>query len=165
MVDRTRMKDKMGRPLTQSLFLELGYSEYAVYTLKDEDYIYEGRELPSIKRLFLECEDTTEYEFATKHLLGWKHWERLCANKIIAKYVEEWREEQEIRIASIGTRTMIQLAKEGNQNSAKWLAEKGWVGKKAGRPTKVAKAAQKAFDDELAKEFEGDFKVIEGNFR
>ena len=74
MIDKALLQDSMGRPLTQSLFLELGYTEHSVYTLKEQDYAYKGKNYPSLKRLYLKEEDVTEYEFATKHLLGWQHW-------------------------------------------------------------------------------------------
>jgi len=164
MVDKEELKDTMGRPLTQSLFLELGYSDFSVFTLKDDDYEYNGKVYPSLKKLFLESMDITEYEFATKNLLGWKHWQRLCANKAILKHVEEWRDELEIKLASQGVKSIVEGAKFGNQTSAKWLAERGWMGKKVGRPSKVEKAAQKAFDDALESEFEETFRVIEGRF-
>lgn len=39
MIDKKNFLDNRGRPLTQSLFLEVGYNtEYAYYTLKDFDY-------------------------------------------------------------------------------------------------------------------------------
>ena len=57
-IDKATLRDTKGRPLTQSLFLELGYNtQYAVYTLKDEDYNYEGKLYPSLKRLYLEMEE------------------------------------------------------------------------------------------------------------
>ena len=38
-VDKTKLKDSMGRPMTQALFLEIGYeTDKAVFTLKDEDH-------------------------------------------------------------------------------------------------------------------------------
>ena len=57
-----------GRPITQSLFLEIGYTEHAVYTLKDDDYEYNGKVYPSLKKAYLELEDTTEYDFANQYL-------------------------------------------------------------------------------------------------
>src|SRR5574337_902614 len=84
-VDKKKMLDGGGKPLTQSLFLEIGYTEQSIYTLKEEDYMYEGKLYPSLKRLYLEMEDLTEYEFANTYLLGWKHWKRLCENKLIRK--------------------------------------------------------------------------------
>ena len=42
-VDKSRLKDSGGSPLTQSLFLEIGYNtDYAIYTLKSDDYTYNG---------------------------------------------------------------------------------------------------------------------------
>lgn len=164
MILREDLKDKMGRPLTQSLFLELGYSDYAVYTLKDEDYEYKGKVYPSLKRLYLETMDVTEYDFATQHLLGWQHWKRICANKNIAKHIDEWREELELKLASCGVKGLVENAKMGNVNSAKYLADRGWLGKKVGRPSKAELESRKEFDEALRNEFEDDFRVVEGKF-
>ena len=64
MIDKSRLVDGQGKPLTQSLFLEIGYTDFSVYTLKDQDYEYNDKVYPSLKRLYLEMEDPTEYEFA-----------------------------------------------------------------------------------------------------
>ncbi|MFM0827351.1 hypothetical protein, partial [Klebsiella oxytoca] len=62
-IDKKLLKDTMGRPLTQGLFLEIGYNtEYAVYTLEDEDKEYKGKTYPALKKLYLACEDPTEYK-------------------------------------------------------------------------------------------------------
>ena len=55
-----------GNFYTQGLFLELSYADLrnAVYTLKDFDYEFKGKTYISIKRLYLEIGDPTEYEFA-----------------------------------------------------------------------------------------------------
>ena len=59
------MKDNVGRYRTQSLFREFyvhtstGLSP--IWTLKDED---PQGELPSLKRIYLDYEDPTEYSFA-----------------------------------------------------------------------------------------------------
>jgi hypothetical protein len=45
------MLDSMGKFRTQSLFLELGYGEDAVYTLKDQDHEHNGTVYPSLKRI------------------------------------------------------------------------------------------------------------------
>ena len=70
-IDRSALKDSKGRYLTQSLFLELGYKEQAVFTLKDDHYTYNNKFYPSLKKLYLEEGDVTEYQFANKYLLGW----------------------------------------------------------------------------------------------
>jgi len=37
-IDKSKMVDSMGRPITQSLFLEVGYSDMAIFTLKENNY-------------------------------------------------------------------------------------------------------------------------------
>lgn len=158
MIDKEQLQDTMGRPLTQSLFLELGYSEYSVYTLKEQDYAYKGKNYPSLKRLYLKEEDVTEYEFATKHLLGWQHWKRLCENKQIRKHIDEWREELELKIRSQAIRDMQGLcaSENGNFSAAKFLADRGWEKRAPGRPSKIDKEKEDRLADRLSDEFTAD---------
>ena len=51
MIDKSKLKATNGVPLTQGLFLEIQYGEFAVFTLKDEDYEYNGKIYPSLKNL------------------------------------------------------------------------------------------------------------------
>lgn len=157
-IDKQELQDTMGRPLTQSLFLELGYSEYSVYTLKEHDYAYKGKNYPSLKRLYLKEEDVTEYEFATKHLLGWQHWKRLCENKQIRKHIDEWREELELKIRSQAIRDMQGLcaSENGNFSAAKFLADRGWEKRAPGRPSKHDKEKEDRLADRLSDEFSAD---------
>lgn len=146
------MLDSMGKMRTQSLFLELGYNDEACFTLKEEDHVYEGKTYPSLKRLYLEAADPTEYKFATEHLLGWKHWQRMCENKAIRKYVDEWREELEVKLRCQAISDAINLAKAGQFQAAKWVADRGWATRGAGRPSKSEidheKKVQARIDDE-----------------
>lgn len=153
---REEMIDSIGRPITQSLFLEIGYSKSAAYTLKEVDHEYEGRTYPSIKRLYLEMEDPTEYEFATTYFLGWKHWERICANVAIFQHVREWREELEHKMKSSATKKMIQLAQADNYQAVKWLADRGWAIKGAGRPSKAVLEQEKKIREDIADEYKED---------
>lgn len=158
MIDQALLLDTMGRPLTQSLFLELGYSEYAVYTLKDSDYTYKGKIYPSLKRLYLKEEDVTEYDFATKHLLGWQHWKRLCENKQVRKHIDEWREELELKIRCQAVRDMQNLcaSENGNYSAAKFLADRGWEKRGAGRPSKSEKDRHLRIEEKLDQEYGAD---------
>ena len=153
---RAEMIDTLGRPITQSLFLEIGYSKSAAYTLKEVDHEYEGRTYPSIKRLYLEMEDPTEYEFATKYFLNWKHWERICANVAIFQHVREWREELDFKLKASATKKMSELAKADKYQAVKWLADKGWAVKGAGRPSKEQLKRDKDIADQVADEYGGD---------
>lgn len=155
-MDKTRLLDSSGRPLTQSLFLELGYSDYAVYSLKDVDHELNGKKYPSIKRIYLEMEDTTEYEFANMHLLGWKHWQRLCENKQIAIHINEWREELELKLRARAVKQMVELADGGSYQAAKWLADRGWDVRAAGRPSNAEKEKHKAIANRVNEEYGAD---------
>lgn len=150
MNNRDTQLDELGRPITQSLFLEMGYTSNAVYTLKDIDYVYKGKEYPSAKRLYLEMEDPTEYEFAVTYFLGWDHWQRICANKVVGEHINKWRDELEVKLRSRAVKMNIASAKAGNYQAAKWLADRGWLTRAAGRPSKaeVAKNTKIAMDIE-----------------
>lgn len=161
-IDKTRLRDSRGHPLTQSLFLEIDYSEAAVYTLKEDDHKLNGKEYPSLKRLYLECEDPTEYDFAKKYLLGWNHWKRLQENKTIRKHIEEWREELEYKIRSQAVRDIINMSanESGGFQAAKWLADRGWDKRAAGRPTKKDKELEDNFNSRIEEDFKSDFERL-----
>lgn len=162
MIDKSKLVDSMGRPITQSLFLEIGYSEYAVYTLKEYDHEYKGKVYPSLKALYLKEEDPTEYVFASKYLLGWQHWKRLCENKQIAKHIEEWREELELKIRSRAVQDMMNLcaSENGNFSAAKFLADRGWEKRGAGRPSKAEKERHTRIEEKITEEFDADVKRL-----
>lgn len=154
--ERGQMQDDAGRPLTQSLFLEIGYSDLAIFTLKDVDYTYNGKIYPSLKRIYIEMEDPTEYVFASTYLLGWKHWLRLCENKQIRKHIDEWRDELEYKLRSKAVNFMLTSAKEGNYQAAKWFADRGWTNKGAGRPTKADVEHERKVQAAIANEYSDD---------
>jgi len=162
-MERTKLLDTNGRPLTQSLFLEINYDDYAIYTLKDYDYEYKGTMYPSLKRLYLEMEDPKEYLFANKYLLGWQHWKRLGENKILRKHIDEWREELELLLASRGVKEMINMCQgeSGGFQAAKYLIEKGWDKRAVGRPSKAEIQRQAAISQRVDDEFSADIKRLE----
>ncbi len=155
---REMMLDSSNRPITQSMFLELGYHEAAIYTLKENHYLYKGELFPSLKKLYLEEQDPTEYNFATTYLLGWKHWNRLQNNKAIRPYIDEWREELEMKMKYLAHREMMMLVEQegGNYSAAKWLADQGWNKRAAGRPSKAEKERSLRVDEKVTEDFEAD---------
>lgn len=153
---RDQLLDSEGRPLTQSLFLELGYSPFAIYTLKEVDYEYKGKQYLSLKKAYLEIEDPTEYEFAAEFFLNWKHWMRVCENKQIRPHVEEWREELDMRFRSKAVRLIMQQAIKGKTDAAKWIAGKGWAVREAGRPTKEEKIGHLKLVENIANDYSSD---------
>src|SRR3546814_5329961 len=102
----------------------------------------------------------TEYEFANKHLANWNHWKRLLANVIIRRYIDEWREELELKMKAKAVREMQALvnSENGNFQAAKYLADKGWDKRAAGRPSKAEVEKRIAIDKHISDEFAGDRK-------
>ena len=126
--------------------------------------MYEGHLYPSLKMLYLQEEDPTEYTFATKYLLGWKHWQRLCENKLLRKHIDEWREELEIKMRSRAVKEMVRSAAKGGVVASKWLADRGWVQRGAGRPSKAEVASEKAFMARVDEEYSSDvIRLHKGN--
>lgn len=162
-MDKSKLKASNGVPFTQGLFLEIGYPDSAVYTTKDEDHEYKGTVYPSIKRLYLEMEDLGEYEFATTYFLGWEHWQRICNNKVMKVYVEQWRYELELKIRSRALKKIMRKAdSEQGIAAAKWLAEKGWDKQGAGRPSKEAIERETKIQSDLQSQYKDDVSRIYG---
>lgn len=142
-MDKSVFKDTTGNYITQGLFIDFRYDpKYAKYCLAPEDKEYDGVVYPSLKRLYLEMEDLTEYEFAYKYLCDWEHWERICENKILRAHVEKWREELEVKLRARAIKAIAQKAATGDFNSAKWIADRGWEVKR-GRPSKQEVEAER----------------------
>ena len=159
---QNKFKTEQGKWLTQSLFLEIGYrTEFAIFTLEDNEKTFKGKKYPSIKKYYLELEDPTEYEFASKYLGGWQHWKRICSNSLILEHITEWREELTLKLRGRGIQSMIDEATMGGRGqatAARWLAEKGFLDspvvkrKKVGRPAKEEDLTQEARDMAMLKE-------------
>lgn len=160
MIDKSKLVDSTGKPLSQGLFLEIAYSPHAVYTLKEYDHTWEGKLYPSLKLRYLEMADVTEYDFAQEWLLGWKQWQRLCENKTIGPHIQEWREELEYKIRSRAAKKMIEQADGGNFQATKWLMDKGWVLRQAGRPSRLEKEQHLASESRILSEYEGDVERL-----
>jgi hypothetical protein len=124
-----------------------------VYTLKDQDHLG----YPSLYRLYMETNDPTEWKFSQAHLDGWEHWEMLCGCSWFAPYVERWRKELQLRIASAALARIMAESKTNSKESFtanRYLLERGWMPKdssKGGRPTKdsIRRAAHQIASDSL----------------
>lgn len=153
---RELLIDSIGRLLTQSLFLEIGYSSSAIYTLKDVDHDYNGVMYPSMKRLYLEVADPTEYKFATAYLASWDQWQRITSNKIMKPFIDKWRFELEVKLRSDGVlavRRHSQSKHPSAWQASKWLADRGWDTKGAGRPSKEDTERDKRIVEDIHRDF------------
>ena len=149
----------MGRPRTQSLFVEMKHDKYpAPFTLKPYDH--KGR--MSMYRKYMEIGDPTEYTQAIGLLGSWKHWQLLTRTDWFKPYITEWRDELKTKFESDRYREMQEVADtqkgtpQGVQ-ATKWLAERysKVEAPKRGRPSKVEKKAaikEAVKEDELLNE-------------
>lgn len=158
---KDQLVDDRGMALSQGLFLEIGYdTKFAIYTLKDDDFKYKGKTYPSLKRLYLEMEDVHEYNFSNKYLLNWKQWKKLLGNQQVKKHVDEWREELEVKIRSQAFHDIFHQS-ESSFQAAKWISDKGYEKRSAGRPTKKEKERQLNIDKRINDEFADDYKRLQ----
>lgn len=155
---KDQMKDSRGYPLTQSLFLEINYSDYAIWTFNDEPKEYNGKIYPSLRQYYMDIADPTEYQFAKQCTLGWDHWKRLSSSDLVRKEVMQWREELEVALRSEGVMAIIDATAQegGNFQAAKWLTEKGWEKNKVGRPSKAEADKEKRIADRINNDFKAD---------
>lgn len=165
-VDKTLFKDAKGRYITQGLFFEFAQNpEYSVYTLDGEDKDNKGtravRPLISLKKRYLQMEDPFEYEFATTWLYDWDHWQRICANKVLRRHIDKWREELEIKIRAGGFQQILEKAVEGDIQAIKYVSDRGWD-KRVGRPSKEAQIKEQRVQERIEDEFEADIVRLEG---
>lgn len=141
-------RNSSGTRYLKGLFFEVSLDkETVLYTLKESDH--EG--FPSLQRLYLECNDPTEYLVATTYFDGVEHWEMICQCNWFQPFLKRMRRELELKIKSEQIRLLMADAQANTKTStasAKYILDKGYQSivpdkRKAGRPTKdeIAKAA------------------------
>lgn len=150
-MDTAKFKNPSGAFYLKQIFFETATDSdrpHVLYTLKDEDHTFKGVTYPSLRRLYLEEGDETEYLVATKYFGGWPHWRRLLSCTWFVDYLSEYREELSIRQAFENVRALREKAKTGDYQSNKFLLEGSWKGReKVGRPSKakIKEEANKLF--------------------
>jgi hypothetical protein len=155
-----RFKNSLGVLRLKKLFWEHCAPDekaLAVYVLADED----RHGLPSLKQLYLQGQDLTEYDFALAHLDSWEHWERLCNCSWFQDTLAQWRKELALKFKAQAIKRVQAEAEGTGKNSFqanKWLIDHGHVGEavkgmgKKGRPTKdevIEYIAKEDLEDDL----------------
>ena len=159
-------KDTIGRFLTHAMFFETriknsGYEP--TFTFKEQDHEYEGVIYTSMRRLYLEIADPTEYLFATATLGSWDHWKKLCNSAIIREQIDKWREELEVKLRAESIQAIAHVATTAGPKgttAAKWIAAAGWRSGK-GRPSKEDKEMERRVTSKLDSETVTHLKLLE----
>ncbi len=113
----TKFRTSNNAFLLQSLFLEgtflLGHE---IYTLARNDRKKNGVTYPSLRRLYLETEDPTGYQFALKYLDGYEHFLRLKESSFFKPHLKEWEEELSVLLQSRAIAGILQTAREDSRD-------------------------------------------------
>lgn len=156
-------KSGAGKLLTRGLFYETALSKDTVrYTLKNQDHMG----FPSLRRLYLETDDPSEYDFATTHLDGLDHWDQLCQCRWFEPFLKAWRRELDLRQKARALLRIKEEAQSGSKNSFaanKYLLERGWEGdepKRRGRPTKAEVRAAATEEAQATRRLDDDLQRI-----
>ena len=161
-----KFKDTVGRFRTQSLFREMNYGtndQNPLYTLKPVDP--QGK-LPSLKEIYMECSDPTEYEFAMAAFGSWQHWVLLSKVAWMEPYVLQWQEELEVSIRSSAIKVILNetLTGKAKYNAAKFLSDGGWKPKSSkGRPSSAEVTRETKIRSRVEEDIEEDLERVMGN--
>lgn len=102
-----RFRNASNTRYTRGLFKEQAEDKASViYTLSDED-----NEYPSLRKLYLACDDLTEYDFAIKNLDGLEHWDMLLECSWFKPFVHRWRRELKLKYESAALKEIIAEAR------------------------------------------------------
>lgn len=144
---------------TRSLFIETHtQGPEPLMTLKEHDIEVNGKKLLSLRRIYLEIGDPTEYQVAMEVLGSWDHWNRLLESTVVKPYIDAMREELEIVNRSQALQALRKTALyEGAKGTvaAKYIAEQAWKSTR-GRPSKEEKAKQLRIESAIEKEMSED---------
>lgn len=161
-IDAPPYKDSVGNWRTTSLFYEtFPNSKWEKYTpifslgefpipllpsyhfydrfAPDKD-IPERHPVPSLRQIYLQYNDPTEYQFSIDVFKSTYHWKHLQRLKWFKPYLEEWRATLGEKLRGTGIRALVDIATGSDPklalNAAKWLANGEFKEKQLkGRPT------------------------------
>jgi hypothetical protein len=137
-------KDVMNRWMTSGLFHETATKDTTpLYTLEEA------------RKTFVDLGDMTGYKFSQKMLGGYAHWKALEASGVMSNHIEDWREELEVKLRCEGLERIVSESEEGHYQANKFLVDRGWDTRAAGRPSKL----------EVEKKVTRDAKVVEAGKR
>lgn len=164
-----KFKNEKGQYYTQRLFYEMAYhindQSTIIYTLKD----YDNNGYLSLKKLYLEESDITEYRFASKYFDSWYHWTLVANATWFKPYIEEWRKELKLKLKRGMVDGLEEMARnpdsKNRMEAIKILL--GMVapkeGKGRGRPSKEEeKAIRNSIADE-EKTLQEEYRRVVGN--
>lgn len=148
-------KNSHGALLIRELFWEHNFSKgdptRVLYTTRTEDFVatFEDgttKNIRSLYRLYLDANDPTEFEFASKYFNSMDHWKRVALCPIVRDLVPQMRKDLELKLRSQAFKRLLDVAGdeshksyvEANRyiNTVKWTDPEERKSSKKGRPLK-----------------------------
>lgn len=102
--------------------------ESALFTMHPQDMVRmdTGQYIYSLHKMYMECSDPTEYAIATKIFGSFPLWKSFIANVMVAPFIEELREELQLKIKSEAIAAMREtMLTEGSKGTtaARFLSQ------------------------------------------
>lgn len=153
-------RSTMGVWLTRQLFIETADTNrnYCIFTLRPIDHEIDGKVYPSLRRVYLEEGDESEYLFSNKYFGGWFHWQKLLNTPWFPEYIEPIRHELKTKLTSEALARIKSRAEQGDYQANKYLLERERLSQReVGRPSnekikseaRKISAEQKIFNDDI----------------
>lgn len=133
------------------------------YTLKEEDLVVGDKVYKSLKKIYLEMEDVTEFEFAMATIGSYKLWERLTKSQALREHIDQWRKELSLKLKAKALKEIVRAAAGNSFPAMKYLADKSYIENttnKRGRPSKEDIQAELKKEMEASRTFQNDAKRI-----
>ena len=121
-------KRPSGHWITTGLFSQTcGDYDTSVFSLEDPTEI-NHRVQPSLKDLYMECNDLTEYKFAMIVFGSWEYFEKVKASKV-GVWFKKWNQELRMKMKSKAVEALVLASmEEGSKGiqAAKYIANHEW---------------------------------------
>lgn len=156
-------KTESGQYLLRQLFYEYSTQDrpYAIYTLRPDDFIGpDGKKYLSLRRLYVEMNDESEYLFATTYLGGFVHWKKFLESPWFRDYLSEFREELAAKNSAQALIDLKAAARKGSVPANRYLLERGWVKDPVGRPSKEKIKRQAELLSRESSDIQDDYERI-----
>jgi hypothetical protein len=157
-------KDSSGRTRTSSLFIEHEVEGYTpLWTIHPVARTVDGVLYQSLKAIYFSYDHIPgfEYDFAMATFKSWETWVRITNNSRIRNIIAEWREELDVKLKADAIRAMVEASKGTSAaatTAAKYLADKGYSQRKAGRPSKEEITRETRIAAGISKELDSDYE-------
>jgi len=157
------LRDSRNHLSTKSLFVDVYLPSELIdklnkpyFTLREEDY----GNFVSLYKIYMECDDPTEYNFALEVFGSFDYWNTICQAVFFQKHIKVWRSDLSARIRSKAAKLVKEIATDKNTPpsvalaAAKTLMSSNWVDEDTvikGKPRRYRKVSNDEAEEQIRK--------------